>query len=107
MWPRVEERVFKYHRGRPCCQRRARQSRLSRTSQKQHSGLFLCREQRIIPSSGKGCSRASSPSRVNLWEATLGYICDSVSWDEGGPTMEQTGASQTQGCAWMNASLPN
>lgn len=89
--PQGEGRYLSYHLDRPCCQRRARQSHPSRTSQKQHSGLFLCREQQTVPSSGRGCSRASSPSRVNLWEVTLGCIYGSVSWDEGGPETEQEG----------------
>jgi hypothetical protein len=79
---------FKYHPDQPCCQRRAKQSHPFHTSQKQHSGLFQCREQQITPSSGKGCSYVSSPSQVNLWEVTLGYIYDSTSWDEDGPKMD-------------------
>lgn len=84
----AEGRFLKYHLDQPCCQRRARQSRLSHTSQKQHSGLFLYTEQQIIPFSDRGCSHVSSPSQVNLWEGTRGYIYDSVAWDEGGPKME-------------------
>lgn len=84
----MQERSIKYHPDQPCCRRRARQSRLSRTSQKRHSGLFLCRGQQITPSSGRGCSRVSSPSQADLWEVTLGCIYDSASWDEGGPKTE-------------------
>lgn len=73
-----------HHRGRPCCRRRARLSHPSHTSRRLRSGSFLCRAQQTAPSSGRGCSHVSSPSQASLWGVTLGYIYDSISWDEGG-----------------------
>lgn len=85
----IQRKVGNYHPDRPCCRRRARLSRPSRTSQKPHSGLSLCREQQTAPSSDRGCSHVSSPNQADPWEVTRGYIYDSAAWDEGAPERKQ------------------
>lgn len=89
-----------HHLDPPCCQRKARQSHPSHTSQKQHSGSFLCREQQITPSSDRGCSRVSSPSQASLWEVILDDKNDSTSWDEGEPKRDHE-----ENTTWANTML--
>ena len=84
----LQKTSFKYHLDQPCCQRRARLNHPSHTSQKQHSGSFLCREQQITPSFGRGGSRVSSPSQASLWEVIPGYMYESFSWVGGEPKMD-------------------
>ena len=84
----LQKTSFKYHLDQPCCQRRARLNHPSHTSQKQHSGSFLCREQQITPSSDRVCSRVSSPSQASLWEVILGDMYGLFSWDGGEPKMD-------------------
>ena len=84
----LQKTSFKYHLDQPCCQRRARLNHPSHTSQKQHSGSFLCTEQQITPSFGRGRSLVSSTSQASLWEVILGDRYDSFSWDVGEPKMD-------------------